>query len=356
MRPRIAVLSACLVLLAFAVSPPAGAWDDRPRLPIQTGSYFPLQVGNQWVYEVRDPAVEPTNRVVSVTEQVPGTDGLPYFALEGYLGPKRFVRSLRNGTVLERNPEGGPDYLWYLLQAPVGAQWTFSLGGDPRFFSVHGKTVTVASRTDVVRVPAGEFRNVVRLHYSPPSMDGGIQAEWFAPGVGLIKRQEATIISFRTMELTALHLGSPLLPRPAYGASLLLDRPLYVQNLMPSPSPELGIAVVDAAFLLSNLTGTPVESIFGGCRSATFAVVDSEGKELIKVRGDDGGCCACATPLDLPLVRGSLLLRAKIRLALEDGTPLPPGHYAVAATLDAVNVAPPLLPSARVPIEVIAAY
>jgi len=187
-------------------------------------------------------------------------------------------------------------------------------------------------------------------------VDAGIGAEWFAPGVGLIKRQEIYIGGLWIMELVASNLGDRLLPRPAYGAALSRARPSYTQNFMPGPVPGRGIDVVDAAFLLWNLTGTPTESIFEGCRSATFAVVDSEGRELIQVRGDDGGCCACATPQDFLLERGSLLLRAKIPLALEDGTPLPPGHYAVTATLDAVNVPPPLLPSARAPIEVIAAY
>ena len=356
MRPRVAAFSSCLLLLAFTAAPPVPAWDDRSRELIQTGSYFPLQVGNQWIYRVLEPGQEPTSHIVSVTEQITGTDGLPLFTLVGYFGRSQFVYSLRNGTVGESGPGDGPNYLWYLLKAPVGAHWILSLM-DASPPCINGANVRVASRSDTVRVPAGEFRNVVRLEYSTPCMSAGIQAEWFAPGIGLIKRQEVnSAFTVRTLELAAVNLGNPLPPRPAYGASLLLDRPLYVQNLMPSPSPELGIAVVDAAFLLSNLTGTPVESIFGGCRSATFAVVDSEGKELIKVRGDDGGCCACATPQNLPLERGSLLLRAKIPLALEDGTPLPVGDYAVVATLDAVNVPPPLLPSARAPIEVIAAY
>ena len=357
MRPRLAVLSACLLLLALAVAPSVPAGEPRFRDLLRTGSYFPLQVGNQWVYEVREPAVDTSTRVVSVTEQITGTDGLPYFALEGYFGPRRLVRSLRNGTVSELNPGGDLNHLWYLLQAPVGAHWTLTLG-DPSFPPpcVGGATVTVASRTDTVRVQAGEFRNVVRLQYSTPCLQTGIQAEWFAPGIGLIKREDVKGPAVRTLELVAANLGNPLLPRPAYGASLFLDRPLYVQNLMPTTNPELALAVVDATFVLSNWTGIPAELIFDGCRSATFAVVDAEGKELIRVRGDDGGCCACATPQNLVFLRGSFVLRAKIRLELEDGTPLPSGHYAVVTTLDAVNLAPLLRPSARVPIEVATVY
>jgi len=357
MRPRPAVLSACLLLLVLAVAPSVPAGEPRFRDLLRTGSYFPLQVGNQWVYEVREPAVDTSTLVVSVTEQITGTDGLPYFALEGYFGPRRLVRSLRNGTVSELNPGGDLNHLWYLLQAPVGAHWKITLS-DPSVPPpcVSGATVTVASRTDTVKVQAGEFRNVVRLEYSRECMDAGILAEWFAPGIGLIKRVEDSFTGWRTMELLAANLGNQLVPRPAYSASLFLDRSLYYQNLMPSPDPERGIASVNAVFVLSNSTAFPVESVFGGCRSATFSIVDSEGKELIRVRGDDGGCCACATPQNLVFLRGSFVLRAKIRLELEDGTPLPSGHYAVVATLDAVNLAPLLRPSARVPIEVATVY
>ncbi len=365
MRSRWALPLMCaFMILAAGGRVPGATW---PGTVDPASSYFPLQVGNQWVYQADAslcppslPCLPHTSTTVSVRERLVGGSGRTYVALENYFEGRRLVQVSPRGAVTEKDPAGRPDHLWYLLQAPVGTRWRISQA-EPIDPCIDGTEIRVASRTDTVKVPAGEFRNVVRLQYGLGCMDGGIGAEWLAPGVGLIKRVGESIGGAWGMVLVAARVDDRFIAGPAYSTSLLLDRALYVHNFMPVLQGSVepaghGIAVMDATFLLGNASGTSIEFLFNGCKSATFTILDAGGNEILKARGDDGGCCECGgPPKSFTLLGNLLILRVMIPLELPDGTPLQDGRYVAVATLDAVNLPPTLLPSARAPLEVVLA-
>ena len=326
--------------LLVAAPPLSGSAADREGLRKKpTASYFPLEVGNWWVYEGR-------LGIVSVRDRITAPNGLKYFALDGMLLRENLVRLSRPDVVSELNADGGEDSLWYMLGAPVGTTWEFEL--SRRIGCYSGVSVTVASRTDVVKVPAGEFKNVVRLERGPVCCDCGIQVEWFAPGVGLIRRKEMTIEGAATSELVEAQVGGVLLRRPRYDTFLSLDRPFYGYNLFPPVSPD-SFPTVRAVFVLRNESSIPLQLSFLGCKTVTFTVLNAAGVEMLQVRGSDYDCFT--DPVVFTLANGSLPIEASFTLKTAGGLALPDGRYTLVATLDTTDPLP-LRPSARAVFDV----
>jgi hypothetical protein len=324
-----------------------------PRSALGVVSYFPLRVGNSWEYQ-RTVGGETTTWRVEVTEQSDAGPWRSAYALAGYFsGPPRWVRSEPGGLVMERGGEGRRDLLWYLLGAPVGMIWQLQLAPSPSASPlpdcVDGAWLKLASRGEVIKVPAGEFGNVVRIDFRTRCVDAGIVSEWFAPGVGLIRRDETSFAGTVTSELVRAELGEVVVPRLAYTTALALDRPRYTANLMPPVDPSQ-FPRAQATFMLSNLTGEPIELSFTGCKSFTAVVTNEAGAVVLTATGDDGGCCECDDVVKVTLRRGVLALPASFALVTDRGEPLPDGHYAITATLDTL-AAEPLRPLARALIE-----
>ena len=305
-------------------------------------SYFPLQVGNRWEYQGWAPS--PT---VTVSDQIAGPDGFAYFTVHNFLDLNtRYLRSDRTGRVQEIDPETGATALLYLLGAAVGTTWSYQ---PLNYRNSCNPTARLASRTETVQVPAGEFHDVAQVVFHRTCADGGLISEWYAPGVGLIKRTMDSIEGPRSQELVVSNVGPP--PRN-FSASMTLDRTVYIQDAMPNLDPQRGLASLDAQFVLRN-QDPKIDFVFQGCKSATFRILGEDGMEWIRKRGDDGGCCECASPVNYELRGDSLLFRVRIPLVLEDGTPLPGGIYALEATLDDVSLPDLLRPAARLPFTVI---
>jgi hypothetical protein len=277
-----------------------------------------------------------------------------YSPLVGYFGEgTRLVRADLASSVFERG-EAGREHLWYRLRAPVGTSWKLTTA-PPELPCLAGATLTIGARDEVVTVPAGAFRGVVRVDYSASRCaDAGITREWFAPGVGLVRRVEASIAGTRTSELVFARLGETTWPRTAWATSLELSSPRYVNDLMPTVGPR-PLPQVRGAFVLRNRSDVPVELVFGGCRSVTLVVRDEAGEVVLESRADDGGCCACDNLVRVTLLRNALLLPFSFVLADGTGEPLPDGFYSLTATLDALG-GETLRPAARARFEVQSVY
>jgi hypothetical protein len=353
--PLLALVAGASVLVSLSL--PAQA-QLRMRMPSAAPSYFPLAGGNHWVYRRTTPGgVESWE--VAATATPASTADRARFTLSGYfLGAPRLVAVGRGDRVTEKNPTGEPDLLWYLLGAPVGTSWKLQLAEQPTATPysgcVSGSALTVASRNETVAVPAGVFRGVVRIDFRSPCADAGISSEWFAPGVGLVRREEQSIAGPVVSELTQAKLVNRTLPADRYETSLSLDRPILVNNLMPATVPP-PLPVVSGAIVVRNATDMPVVLTFSGCRSATLTVTDSEDRVVLTTTADDGGCCQCDSLERLVLLRDSLVLPFSFTLAGEDDEPLTDRWYSLEATLDTLDP-PPLRPAARARIEVQTIY
>jgi hypothetical protein len=344
------------VVLGGAVASAQGQREIRPLLG--SLSYFPLAVGNRWVYERTGPGGTST-WTAEVVEATMPAGPWQVFRMEGYFpGVPHWVRADRRGTVTEFLPGGAREYLWYLLGAPPGMSWQLQLAPTPTASPVadcvDGSRLVVAGRDDVVNVPAGQFTRVVRVDFRSRCADAGINSEWFAPGVGLVRREETSIAGPVVSELVLAELEGQVLPRASYAATLSLDRPQYVNNLMPSVGPG-ALPIVRGTFALRNLTDVPVELAFTGCKSATVAVANEAGEVVVRARADDGGCCTCGNLVTVTLTHDVLVLPLSFTLSTEKGDPLRDGRYLLTVTLDTTSPAT-LRPLAQLPIEIVSVY
>jgi hypothetical protein len=323
------------------------------RAVIGAGGTFPLRVGNTWTYQ-RSTLGGATEWTAEVTERLAPVRALPYFVLVGYFpGPLHSVRSDPFGTVTEQS-SGYRDFLWYLLGAPVGTAWSIQLSpsplANPLPDCISGAKLTLAARGETVQVPAGEFTNVVRVDWTSGCMDAGITSEWFAPGVGLIRREEASFAGAVTSELVRADLGDVVLPRGGYSTALTLGRAAYVNNLMPPVAPG-SLPTVAGTFAVTGRSDAALALAFAGCKSVSLAVLNEAGDVVLTARGDDGGCCSCDSIIEWDFSRGPVLVPFRFTLATEKGEPLADGIYAVSARLDTRDP-DPLRPAARARISV----
>jgi len=351
------LLAALSVVGALALASGAGLAQTRLRTTTAGNPWFPLGVGNQWDY-TRTGAAGSSSWKAEVTDRVTAANGRAYFALSGYFGLRRLVRAPLPGAVSEYNPDGTYDNLWYLLGAPVGTTWVLQLEPLPVLSPVadciSGSKAILASRTERVKVPAGEFADVVRVDYRSPCVDAGLTSEWFAPGVGLVRRAEISFAGSVVSELVQAEVGDLILPRLPYSTSLALDSPAYINNLMPPVGPD-SLPTVRGAFILRNRTSVPVDFTFSGCVSVEVEVRSEAGDTVLTARGTDGGCCLCTVLQPLRLVNDTLAVPLSFRLQTADGKPLPDGRYGVTATLNALDQ-PWLLPAATDRIEIRSIY
>lgn len=351
---RATVVAITVLLLAPLVAPAGATAQGRVRQELRPVSYFPVQAGNYWVYERRGAAGTSTWRAEVVAEPATGTAGRA-MRVDGYFpGPGRHVRVWPLDVVTEVRPEGGRDALWYLLRSPVGVPWTLELadvaGPLTGAECIAGSRLQVASRREVLRVPAGEFSDVVRVEFRPQCSDAGITTEWFAPGVGLIRRDETSLAGSVVSELVESNAGGTWPVRLPFVTSIALDRTVAVNNLMPPVDPRQ-LPVLKGQVGIFNHTEAPVEMLFNGCRSAAIEVMDAEGEVVLTARADDGGCCTCRTAISVSLVRDALVLPFSLRLVRAGDTPLADGVYAVTATFETAGP-PALRPRATTRIEV----
>jgi hypothetical protein len=315
----------------------------RPSLV--PGTYFPLQPGSHWVYERSD---FPYTWEVSVPPLEVGTPPPLYQPLVGYFWGDRQVRVDAGGNVREWSGVGDDELLWYQLDAPVGTSWILQLTG-PDYSCVSNARLVVAERGVSLTVAAGTFHNVVRIAWGFCAMDGGIGSEWFAPGVGLIRRSEMTIIGPVTSDLVRFDLGGNDLPQATYATTIGLETARYYNYLTPRPGVD-PLPTMRGYLRMRNSKERTLGLEFGGCKSVAVEVRDRTGTVVAAGRGDDGGCCSCGSVLHVNL-GGVIAVPFAVLLAGPDATPLPDGEYSVSVTLETLGDAS-LRPTARALIEI----
>jgi hypothetical protein len=347
----VAAIAFLTILLSGSAAPPAQA-----QLRSATGdlvSYFPIQPGNHWLYSRRGPTGIADTWAVKIGDRFVAPNGRAYFDLTGYFGPTRRARAPRN-TVTEYNPDGVEDNLWYRLGATVGTSWTLELETLPILSPVadcaSGARLTIGSRNESIVVPAGAFRGVVRVDWQAPCADAGITSEYFAPGVGLVRRVEQSFAGPIVSDLVRVEVGGSVFPRLPYATEISLDRPAYVNNLMPPIGPG-SIATARGLLVVRNRTDIPMTLRFGGCIGVTIVVTGEAGDEVLRFQVDDGGCCACEMLRMVTLQNDLLAMPFSFKMATPDGRPLPDGRYGVTATFVTIDAAA-LRPAATAHIEV----
>lgn len=179
-------------------------------------NYFPLHIGNQWVYrgggEVRAMDIARTQTF----------GGREYALLRGAFGGDAWLRMDGQGTLYAYNPQTNREAVWVAFGTPEGG--SFASEADP--CSPRG---VVISRSAKLEGPAGEFTDAFEVRYPPAQCaDAGLEREVYGNWVGLLRRVQTTIAGPHTYELIYARIGGATVRSErelAFG--LTLDQAVY---------------------------------------------------------------------------------------------------------------------------------
>ncbi len=151
--------------------------DQLPNDPETAGfGYFPLKVGNHWVYSLSNFDFVQFYEIVGTTE----IGAHEYFIFEVRAGSGAQVDSL-----FFREAAPGKIYTNFLGEDVLYIDFTRDVGKTWQSFSEY---IGVIQKSHFqLRVPAGNFENCIEVFFDyPPAIDDEIW-QVYAPGVGLVE-------------------------------------------------------------------------------------------------------------------------------------------------------------------------
>jgi len=217
-------------------------------IPLAAASpdYFPLHVGNQWVY--RQGGAFPGEPVVVDIPRSEVFEGRSYSLVRGFGESNAWLRMDENGTLHAYDPDRRQELVWAAFATPAGGTYRTAINQC-------NNMATVESRDAKASVPAGEFGNALEIRYPAANCaDAGLTSEKYLPWIGLVERTSLTIAGPRTWKLSYARVGGvTVLSEPEHSFSLTLDRAEY-----SDPSPVL----TGRMTLRSTQPDTPRELMF----------------------------------------------------------------------------------------------
>jgi len=308
------------------------AWQGHAQIPPRARAprrdYFPLAVGNQWVYRQQASPQAPriTVEVTGATER----GGHTYYELSGYAGARAWVRQTGPGELVEQVPRDGSEQLWYSFYAPDRAAW------NPQLFLPCLGQARISARNAEVRVPAGAFSSALLIHYLPGlCSDAGFLEEAFAPGVGLLRRTEITFAGPRTMELVSARINGMTLEGSDLFFDIALDQPVYFANFMPPVDPLRAIPLLTARLTIHNVTAAPVTLQFSSGQQFDLAIREAGGGQALQW---SAGKFFIQSLTRVELGPGEARsFPVELRLAGRSGKTLPEGRYTAEGWLTTVG-------------------
>jgi len=284
-------------------------------MPAAHPDYFPLHVGNQWVYRAGG-----TRTDGILTLEITRTGqfaGRTYWLLHGLPQGDFWLRMDEEGNLWAYAPERNQEELWYAFQKPEGEEYRTAVPGSL-------SRAVVASRQSAYKGPIGEVNNALEIRY-PGVFQAGMERELFLPYIGMVHRKQnvggpATV----TYDLIYSRTGGvTVLSAPELGFSLTLDRAIYYANLMPPIDPERAVPTMTARLTLRNTTGTPVELVWPSGQRYDFQIRNEKGEVLW--RWSEGR--AFILLFGVEPFTGERNYTEVIRLGDASGKPFPQGKY-----------------------------
>lgn len=199
---------AIILALGWGLKEPSILYAEPPP-----AAYFPLAVGNRWVYESSEstdvtPVVESwevTRQegnafVLQIKQTYMTAEGVEEFFVSTADGIRRLDRQTASFETMGAEPR-------FFLKAPltVGATWK---NADGKY--------AVTAIDETVTVPAGTFTNCVEVtHWSASGIVTTITL--YAPGVGMVQRDE-------TFSVMGIGIGSLDTPQRGHAVLRLKER------------------------------------------------------------------------------------------------------------------------------------
>lgn len=229
----------------------------------QNPDYFPLQVGNQWIY--RGTGVGASSRTIEVIGTTTTADHT-YFLVSGFGNAPVQLRRTDDNKLLQLEPATGTERLLEDFSASEKA--TFSTSVD-----MCSTNATVESRGGAYNGPIGAFGSeALIVNYTGTCADAGVVKDVFLPWVGLVKRIETSFAGPRVFDLIYTRVGTAMqAAAPLVSFTLALDRQSYAQG-----DPMM------ARLTVRSTQNDPLVLQFTSGQEYDLAIQDSDGAEVYR--------------------------------------------------------------------------
>lgn len=306
-------------LAALAAVAATCGWSQQP-------DYFPLHVGNQWVYRTGGTrGGDPLTLAITRTAEFGGQS---YSLLDGWPRGPYWLRQDADGRVWNYDTTAQREQLWYAFQTPIGRVYEESLPW------CCGRA-EVVSRNAKYEGPIGEAGNALELRY-PGVFQVGLDRELFLPYIGLLHRLENTggpTVAFYDLVYARVG-GVTVLAEKKVSFRLSLDRSVYVANLQPPVDPRRAVPRMTARLTLRNTQSEPLTLDFPSSQIYDLAIRNEKGEGVYQWSSNLGFVQVLQTTEIGPGEKNWVIT---VPLAREAGRPLPPGKYTAEAWLTTVG-------------------
>lgn len=175
--------------------------------------WYPIQVGATWTYRCVEDGKQSVVRITAHEQRTRGAIRVRQEHIQDGKGSQTWVEVRADGVwlteVMGQNLE--PALCRLRLPLADGDRWNGRSAG----FGPSPVDWSCSARGEPVRVPAGLYRDAVRVEQSSSLQVGGstfhsTQVEWYAPNVGLVKAEiNAGTATTRTIELVQVRIPRP---------------------------------------------------------------------------------------------------------------------------------------------------
>jgi hypothetical protein len=231
--------------------------------------YFPLEVGNQWIYRIGGSlsgVLTPGTFVAEVTGSRV-IDGKEYFQLTGMPGGTRLLRKNDAGTLVFYSEQDRAEHNWVAFEANTGEAFRTEIDDC-------NPTAVIQSKNAELRSPLGDFRDgALRVGYAPGRCaDAGLISETFLPYVGLAQRRMSNIAGEVVWDLIYTRLG---------GFTSFAEKERSFQAALNGDRFAPGDAIT-VRMTLRNTTGTPLELTFPSGQDYDVVIRNERGDEVYR--------------------------------------------------------------------------
>ncbi len=226
------------------------------------------------------------------------------------LGTRWVYAESGNNRIWVFNPLSGFGELLVNLDAAVGQSFSTPLGPC-------NSQATIADRQTIVETPAGRFDNVIRVDFSGSCQQQGLEAVWFAPGIGPIQWSRRSEFGSRFFVLTEAFVDGLVLP---VATELAISTTLPVDRIVIDDQPAILANVT-----LQNPGQEDIDLMFTSSKTFDILLFDANG-ELRRQYSLDRIYTPAVQFITVP-AGGSQTFGDWLELIDDQGLPLDSGTY-----------------------------